>query len=320
MNLRSEWSEGNLGTVELNYDGHPLDTKIAPRFGDRYWQFSRSLRDRFRLQEETQATGEDEVACIGIGEQVNDLAINEGRPEALSKEELEAMTLATKLTDIGKTGPGQATKEQQRLIAKMYATETEFPKPPHLLSLREFLELSVDPEIKNHLEGHLATLAGMGLAKLNTRDFINLHAEWTWEIIADDGAIPQEAKVTAALHHLLDGVNPDGLVDLSSDKLIIPSLGRAVDFPEIFTILLDKYQARRRFVDKKLGRKRTHFEQIAWLQNFFTKPGLVKLSPYPDWLEAKILGTIDLLEEAGPFPQYFEIDRVEKEEPSLAAK
>lgn len=253
---------------------------------------------------------------------MNDLAINEGRPEALSKEELEAITLATKLTDIGKTGPGQATKKQQRLIAKMYATETEFPKPPHLLSLREFLELSADPEIKNHVDEHLATLTSMGLAKLNTRDFINLHAEWTWEIIADDGAIPQEAKVTAALHHLLDGVNPGGLVDLPNEKLLIPTLNRSVDMPEIFTILLDKYQARRRFVDKKLGRKRTHFEQIAWLRNFFIKPGLVKLNPYPDWLEAKILGTIDLLEEAGPFPQYFEMDRMEtrETEEQMAAK
>ncbi len=314
MNLRAESNEMDLSECERSTDTHPLDQKIASRFGESYWKFSRTLRDRLRLQEETQQTGDDEVTCVGIGEQANN------QVGALSEQEFERMALATKLTDIGKTGPGNATKEQQRLIAKMYATETEFPKPPHMLSLREFLELSTDPEIKNHVQEHLATLANMGLAELNTRDFINLHAGWTWEIIADDPTIPQEAKVTAALHHLLDGVNPGGLVDLSNEELNIPSLERSVGTPEIFTILLDKYQARRRFVDKKLGRKRTHEEQIDWLKNFFTKPGFVKLSPYPDWLKEKILDTIELIEKAGPFPQYFEMDRVEEEEESMAAK
>lgn len=300
----------------VSRDRHPTDGVLEPRFGEAFWQFSPELRNRLRLQEETQKTGEDEEVCVEIINNVNEKA-REINPElVLTPEQLNRIKWATRITDIGKTAPLNATPGQQHLVASLYAIEREFPKAKNLMSMRDYLALTDVPPTNAQLDERMAILEQMGLAGLNVEEFINLHASWTWDLIKNEQAIPKGARVTAALHHLLEGNNPEGLVDLSNDELWIPSLDRSVGTEEIVTILNDKYQARRRFVDKKLGRLRTHDEQITWLNNFLTNPGWVKLNPYPDWLKEQALDYVEVLRQTGPFPQYFKMDRQVEAEPS----
>ncbi len=287
-----------------------VDRVLRSRFGEAFERFSMRLKDRLRLQERLQKnTGEDEQMCIDIGRKMN----------LLDSQTFETVEIATRWTDFGKTGPADATLEQQSLIARMYAIEKTFPKPPHLMSLRDFLELSADPDITRRIPEHLETLWDMGLIECNVRQFINLHAQWTMDIIRDEPAIPYEAKVSAALHHILEGNNPDGLVDLSTEELMIPSLNRPIGMQEILTILLDKYQARRRFPIPGTERLRTHAEQIEWLRIYMEK--YVALKQYPSWLREKLHACINVLEGAGPFSEFFAADReAENVEAALAAK
>lgn len=288
----------------------PEDRVLHARFGKAYEAFSEGLRNRLRLQERLQKnTGADEQMCIDIGRKMN----------LLDPQAFETVAIATRFTDLGKTGPADATPEQQSLIARMYAIEKTFPKPSHLMSLRDFLELSDDPDITQRIPEHLEMLWDMGLIECNVRQFINLHAQWTMDCIRDEAAIPYEAKVSAALHHILEGNNPDGLVDLSTEELMIPSLNRPVGMQEILTILLDKYQARRRFPDLKTQRLRTHAEQIEWLRIYVEK--YVALKQFPTWLREQLHASITVLEQMGPFPEYFIADRQpEGAEVAFAAK
>lgn len=192
-------------------------------------------------------------------------------------------------TDLGKSGPLEATEPQAQLIADMYAEDALLKPSPTEWTVRRFLEMYMMGKYPDVTET-LKTLEEIGVSEdMSMRDFYNLHAGWSYDLIRNETAIPEEAKVMAALHHILEGVNPENLVDLTSDTFMIPSLGRSVDQRELWVLLFDKYQAR------SCRGGVTEEQAIEWLRGFVDKFG-VKLQPYPEWLKTMLHECIDQME------------------------
>ncbi len=300
--------------------------------------YSKALRERILFQESVQNTCEDERVCLQIGKEVGIEIINsffQYLPEYHYSDLMNLFLVSfqgTLLSDLGKTGPLHATKKERALISKIYAVETPFPVPPHKLSMRDFLILGQetgDPFFAPHtLDGHLKTLEDMGIAHCNVREFLNLHAQWTFDILEQETDIPFEVKLNAGLHHLLEGVipvyggepvlkelprrahasdpHPTGS-DLFFTHLPLPREGDKTPNDHekllsqvLITILLDKYQARRRF-------SRSHEEQIAWLRNYLR---IIKLHERYPLLAVRAESFITAIDAVGPFSSLFAKEEV----------
>ena len=148
--------------------------------------------------------------------------------------------VGTIFTDIGKTGPRNATPEQEEVISNIYAIET-------IIDLKKTtLEQFVRDNFPEDADNRLATLKEIKVeGNMTMREFFNLHSRWTLEIISGDGVSP-EAVAAAATHHLLEGVNPEEIV--GKDGRFTRYFGNNVSFDraERLIILLDKYDAFRR--------------------------------------------------------------------------
>ena len=281
MGMRPRWSVESH--VEMRGDDSLRDTLKA--VGIEFEKLSPRLQDRFRLMVREQKTFEDDAQCAQIGDEIRDMRRREGLVETMSPQDWEHVKTASMLTDIGKTGPADASPAQLEVIAKIYGNDVNLPGGPAAWTMGRFLGEHFADE-REVFGGHLAEI---GISdEMSMRDFFNLHAEWSYDLIKDETEISDEAKVMAALHHILEGVNPDGLVDLSNDELRIPSRDRAIGEGELWVLLLDKYQA-----GLRRGQK-TQQESIAWLRMFVDK--WVALKPYPDALKERLQKCIDDIE------------------------
>lgn len=177
---------------------------------------------------------------------------------AFTEAERRIVILGCLFSDIGKTGPLRANDSQQRLIVDMFAIEgvrdekqsvsrffeNHFPNDA-AERIRRFTELGLDPN-------------------MTLREFWNHHSAWTLEI-AEAGGVPDEAVAAAAVHHLLEHVNPGQIVD--EKRRFTRAFGDNLSFdrPEKLVILLDKYDAARR-----RGRL-DHARAIEWLRDRLDK-------------------------------------------------
>ena len=251
------------------------------------------LQEFFHFLLKEQPTFEDEVECASLTHSVDSM----DPARSLDVSDWLHIQQASLSTDIGKTGPIDATQEQKELITKMYGSSKSLPGNPRDFTLSDFFDMN--QELKLEGEEHFKLLETMGIASdTDMRTFFNLHAGWTYGLLQNETEISEEVKVLASLHHILEGVNPNGLVDLSSDQLMIPSLGRSLGRKEIWTILFDKYQAQR----APHRGNQTHQAAVVWLRRFVNEPDLVnrrgvQLQPYPEWLNLMLNTCITELDE-----------------------
>lgn len=172
---------------------------------------------------------------------------------AFTPEEERSVSAGTLFSDIGKTGPGNASPELSACITDIYKIE-DIIKPTILLKdfLGEFF-----PKDANR-RAQLLETNGIN-PEMTMREFYNLHAGWTLEIIKGSN-ISAKVIVAAATHHLLKGINPENIV--RDDDSIAPEFGPGLKFgrAEKLVTLLDQYDASRRRGGKN------HAEAIAYLQ------------------------------------------------------
>jgi hypothetical protein len=214
--------------------------------------------ERMQLLAETTETVDD---CQRAAEMAQDMFryYEQHKPaERLSELEQRTVLIASLFSDIGKTGPVQADKAAQRLIAEMFSVERV---PNDKMSVADFFRTYFAEDATERSERFRA----LGLdPDITMREFWNLHSAWTLHIIQADG-IPLEAVAAAATHHLLENVNPDSIV--AHDGRFTRYFGdnNRVDRPEKLVILLDKYDAARR----RAGR--SHEDAIQWLRALITR-------------------------------------------------
>lgn len=200
------------------------------------------IKERLVLLEELTPTIEDEKAAIAMASAVFETAAAAHHP--YSEEEQRTVIVGTLFTDIGKSGPRQATPEQSRLIASMFSVENLPPEEVNG-SISDFLRCHAAAQA----ETAAGQLAGLGLDVHNQtmRDLYDAHTKWTLEILIGDG-VPKEAIPAAAAHHHMRGDNPDAILDKHDEFNHHYDFGhnRSYDRPEKLISVLDMYDAFRR--------------------------------------------------------------------------
>jgi len=209
-------------------------------------------------------------------------------PFKLDKEKLSQATL---LHDVGKSGPEEATPEEQELVVVLF-------NPSHYLKIKESgrrieqmtvidalrgsdLDLSVQIRIANCLKQW-----GIDFETEKMIDLWRRHADWTFDVLAPikDEKITSELVVVAASHHILDGKNPAGL-----NPGEIPSEAKALEIMETYEVitLVDKFQA---FVVRS---GLSHEESVATLKKII---GQQKL---PDKVKSDYMAILSVIEHSG---------------------
>ncbi|MDO8598908.1 MAG: hypothetical protein Q7S02_02270 [bacterium] len=219
------------------------------------------LLERMALLDRETETLADERQAIAYARRIAASTTAERSPNAMPPEHWRTVELATLFTDIGKTGPRTATPEQQDAVTAMYGVDAPWDGTR---SVAEYLE-HFFPDRRDAMTTALETMDVRTTVSMRT--FWNLHAGWTLGLVRDSG-LPTEVALTAATHHLLEGVNPDGIVDIEG-SFHDPNVQRPVDQREMFVILLDKYDASRR------RGKKTHEQAIAYLKDVVSRSSIL---------------------------------------------
>lgn len=176
--------------------------------------------------------------------------------QKFTDQEKKTVLVGTLFTDIGKTGPRNATPEQEKVILSIYNVENVFK--PEETTLLQFMQ-KYFPKDAEHRLATIETIEKVS-RNMTMREFYNLHPEWTLEIISGDG-VPLEAVGAAAAHHALEGVNPQYIID--KDSRFTKYFGDNISFSrdDKLIIILDKYDAARR------RGKMTHAQAIEFVRN-----------------------------------------------------
>ncbi len=240
------------------------------------------ILERMRLLAETTETVRDCERAAELAEEV--FRYYDGRKprEGFTAKERSTVVIGSLFSDIGKSGPRTASFDGQRLVAEMFGVERALDSAT---SVRTFF----DGHFRADAAERVRRFCALGLdADMSMRQFWNLHSLWSLQILRGDG-VPPEAVAAAAMHHVLENVNPDAM--FAADSQLSKYLGHSASFgrAEKLVILLDKYDAARR------RGHRTHPEAIAWLHQvieahprFCDDRGFISLL---DDLDAAIVGS-----------------------------
>ncbi len=216
-------------------------------------------------------------------------------------DQMDAIFGGTFFTDIGKTGPADATPEQSMAVTRLYGVDLKWsPKKSAaefvdtLLSgdidkLLTYLEsINFQPEgetleayaerfIKEHVDRYpeqpadalLADLASIERmsSDMDMRDFWDAHVYWSYDLIKDSD-LPEASKIAAASHHILEGNFPPEVIDETGR---IVGTDDYIGLPEAWVMMLDKYDAQR----NRAGA--THDEAILWLSGLEQRESWSKL-------------------------------------------
>jgi hypothetical protein len=163
------------------------------------------------------------------------------------KLEKEKIILTTLLHDVGKSGPKEATLEEQKLVVTLF-------DPSHYeritaagknvgeeTILHAIHESDLSDGIQQKIEKYLNRL-GVDIVNEKMIDFWRRHADWTYDILKDskDDKIDNRLAAMAASHHILDGKNP---ARLNLEE--IPGEAKTIEIIETYEVLtiVDKFQA-----------------------------------------------------------------------------
>src|SRR3989338_5024526 len=210
------------------------------------------------LNEKTKKFFEDEEQALHLARMLFRYYEEKLPDGVFTEEEKRIVLVGTIFTDIGKTGPRDATPEQEELILSIFNVESKKPGQAETLSLQTYLQINFPDKYNNMIE-KISVISGLS-PEMTMRQFWNMHSQWTLDIISGDG-VPSEAIAAAAAHHLLEGVNPEEIV--GKDGRFTRYFGANISFdrPEKLIIILDKYYAARRRSDA------THEEAIKFVSN-----------------------------------------------------
>jgi hypothetical protein len=229
---------------------------VCTRAGLDALRLDSALCARMALLGELSATFEDNQRAMDLAEHVFEHSAQQGA--AFTETEKTTVRVGSLLSDIGKTGPPNATPEQQRLIAGIFAIEGVSDERISVATL-------LRTQRAEDADAQLARFGALGLdPEMTVRQFWNLHTTWTLELL-QHSMVPKEAVAAAAAHHLLEDVNPHSIV--GEDGRFTAAFGSNLTFDraEKLVILLDKYDAVRR-----RGR-RDHVAAMAWLRAHVNK-------------------------------------------------
>jgi len=220
---------------------------------------------RLELLQRNSGFLEDEQHAFNLAQALFAYYEREVPDRMFSVEEQHEVLAGTLLSDIGKTGPKNATLGQQEVILDIFRIENvENPQ----ITVRKLLE----QHYAGDADRRIAALQQLGIdaSRMPMRDFWNMHAVWTLGII-QNGGIPQEDVPAAAFHQILERVNEQYV---GAGGRYVNGFGKNLVFdrPEKLVILLDKYDAFR----SRLGK--SHQEAIVLTRN------LIERTPYAnDW-------------------------------------
>jgi hypothetical protein len=249
-----------METIPLAQEKDPFERlkEICGKVGLDIEKVRPSILERVKLLAETTETVNDCERAAGFAEEIFDLYEHDKPAEKFSDLEKKIVVIGSIFSDIGKTGPGEALPESQKLIAEMFAVEdVRNPK----MTVEEFFGMYFSQDAADRVQ----RFRDLNLdPHMTMREFWNMHSLWTLQIIQGDG-VPEEAVAAAATHHLLENVNPDSIV--AEDGRFTQFFGENASFdrPEKLVILLDKYDAARR------RGKKSHAEAVEWLKNLIKK-------------------------------------------------
>lgn len=246
------------------------------------------LLERFkRLHSSESEHFKDSVQMVEIVDAIWD-ELEKNLPFKLDKDQL---TLATLLHDVGKSGPGGASPEEQQLIVTLF-------NPSHYSDIRasgerienmtliDVLRKSdISPGLQQKIVKYLRSL-GIDFETEKMIDFWRRHADWTYDILSQNQGeeITQETVTAAASHHILEGKNPAHLrpENLSGEAKTI----EVIESYEVLT-LVDKFQA---FVQRS---GLSHKEAVAVLRKIIGQQQL------PDQVKNDFFSILDVIERSG---------------------
>jgi len=163
--------------------------------------------------------------------------------QAFSESEIKAVLGGLLYSDTGKTGSAfneGATDNEKREQIKFFLDVFAISEVPNRgISLEEFFHTYYPSDAAERIE----KLKSYGLQpSMNLKAFHDLHSHWTFDII-DQGGVPKEAVTAAALHHILENQNPQGILgpdgQFTRDFHGSQGFGRT----EMLVIILDKLDA-----------------------------------------------------------------------------
>ena len=226
-------SEARTQFVVAQFERIGLDIRAYPELFERFRQLHDRESEHFR----------DSVQMAEIVDVIWD-ELEAKLPFKLDKNRLALTAL---LHDVGKSGPKEATSEEQQLIVTLfnsnhYSDIRKTGKRIEDMALIDVLRGSdIEIGLQQRIVNYLRKL-GINFETEKMIDFWRRHADWTYEILASarDGIITSELAAAAASHHVLDGKNPAGL-DLKN----IPGEAKTIEIIETYEVLtlVDKFQA-----------------------------------------------------------------------------
>lgn len=207
------------------------------------------IMSRLKILNEGSETFNDEIRAAKLAKIFFAHFKETNKEKEFTPKEQNAVLVGTLFSDIGKTGPSDASPELSKCILGMYKIDAHFNT--NIVDIKTFLEMFFD---KAKQEKYLKLLESAGINQsMPMREFFNKHSRWTLEILKKDEAkgVPNDAIVAASSHHMLEGMNPANVTNLSRASKMV--------------ILLDKYDARLRRGTVK------HEEAIKWLEDYINE-------------------------------------------------
>jgi hypothetical protein len=249
-----------LALEQESREKRPSVEEIACEAGINLNEIDPEVVARLVLLHEKSPTLLDEYRALLMAKKLFAHCAETDPAHAYSESEQKTVRVGTIFTDIGKTGPKHARRAAQDCITEMFGIDEHVdPKTPVLEFLKTHFPLDYP--------GRLILLDEAGVKPDQTmRQFWNMHSAWTLEIIHESG-IPPEAIPAAALHHRVEGMNPQGIV--GNDERFTRYFGENVAFDraEKMVIMLDKYDAARR------RGSMNHEEAVAYLRKHIGNHG-----------------------------------------------
>lgn len=169
------------------------------------------VKERLVLLARATETITDEISAIRKADDIFKIATRRGH--TYSDDERRIVRIGTLLTDLGKTGPPEASLEQSQVFVDIYAVEN-LPTEVVAGSLDNFFLKFFPQKAKFFQE----TFTSLGIdCSMSLRSFYDLHTRWTLGLLDSAEGVPREPIAGAVSHHHMRDDNPDGIFFENSD-------------------------------------------------------------------------------------------------------